>query len=198
MYIVHSKLGDLKAGFNLSQAAARDLSWWVENLATSNGKSLKENDPDLIIYSGACLSGRGGYCNGVTTRGIWPEAGRPRYINELELLYDCLRAFAGHASGRNVLMQLDNTKAVAYINKRGGLKSKYLNRLALEIFQWGENKGMDIKAVHLSGSLNFIADQESREHTDASDCKLSPEILKSYQKNGTCPLIYLLLPGILS
>jgi hypothetical protein len=95
-------------------------------------------------------------------------------------------------------MQLDNTKAVAYINKRGGLKSKYLNRLALEIFQWGENKGMDIKAVHLSGSLNFIADQESREHTDASDCKLSPEILKSYQKNGTCPLIYLLLPGILS
>jgi hypothetical protein len=56
LYIVHSKLGDLKAGFNLSQVAARDLSWWVENLATSNGKSLKENDPDLIIYSGACLS----------------------------------------------------------------------------------------------------------------------------------------------
>lgn len=131
-------------------------------------------------------------------KGIWPEGGRPRYINELELLYHCLRAFAGHASGRNVLMQLDNTKAVAYINKRGGLKSKDLNRFALEIIQWGENKGIDIKAVHLSGSHNFIADQESREHTDASDWNLSPEILKSYQKNGTCPLIYLLLPGILS
>jgi hypothetical protein len=75
-------------------------------------------------------------------------------------------------------MQLDNTKAVAYINKRGGLKSKDLNRLALEIIQWGENKGIYIKAVHLSGSHNFIADQESREHKGCQRLEVIPRNIK--------------------
>ncbi|KAK4007082.1 hypothetical protein OUZ56_012239 [Daphnia magna] len=48
----------------LSEAARRDLSWWVTNLAIANGKPLKQNDPDLVVFTTSSLTGWGGFCNG--------------------------------------------------------------------------------------------------------------------------------------
>jgi uncharacterized membrane protein YgcG len=121
LYIPYAKRGDMKAKVELTEAAIRDLDWWLNNLVGANGKSLIENDPDLVIFSDASLTGWGGFCNGVRTRGPWPVKDRARHINQLELMaaFHCLRSFANNASRSFIQLQLDNATAVAYINKRG-------------------------------------------------------------------------------
>ena len=180
-YITSSRVFDLKALVCLPDPAREDLSWWVKNLSSCNGKPLRQNDPDLIIYSDASLSGWGGCCNGVTARGPWTSTDRLKHINELELTaaFHCIRSFASCAAGMSILLQLDNASAVAYINKRGGSRSDKLNRVALEIINWCENRRLDVQAVYLPGCLNFIADRESRRETDSSDWRLSPAIFSS-------------------
>ena len=177
-YINQARGGDMGKLTSLSDSCRRDLTWWLENLARVNGKPLKQNDPDLIIFSDSSLSGWGGYCNGVKTRGPWPLSDRSRHINELELIaaFNCLRAFANHATDLCILLQLDNATAVAYVNKRGGSRSAALNKIAIELIRWCEEKRIEIQAVYLPGSQNFIADQESRRQTDSSDWKLSPAV----------------------
>lgn len=56
----------------LSEAARRDFLRWVTNLVVANGKPLKQNDPDLVVFADSSLSGWGGFCNGGKARGPWP------------------------------------------------------------------------------------------------------------------------------
>jgi hypothetical protein len=83
-------------------------------LKAVNGKPLTIADLDLIIYSDACLSGWGGQCNGVTTRGPWGADDQNRHINELELIaaFNCPKSFAPHATTISVLLYLDNATAM--------------------------------------------------------------------------------------
>jgi hypothetical protein len=63
-------------------------------LKAVNGKPLTIADPDLIIYSYACLTGWACHCIGVTTRGPWGADDKNRHINELELIaaFNCLKS----------------------------------------------------------------------------------------------------------
>ncbi|KAI9552670.1 reverse transcriptase [Daphnia sinensis] len=106
-YICNAKKGNMKALVDLSENAQSDITWWVRNLRRVNGRPLSENDPDLVIFSDASLSGWGGCCNDVKTRGPWAGKDRFRHINELEPIaaFHCLKVFANHSSELNVLMQ---------------------------------------------------------------------------------------------
>lgn len=83
LYIAQAKTADMEKLITLSEESCSDLSWWVENLARQNGKPLVQNDPDLVIFSDASLSGWGGYCNGVRARGPWPLAHRRLSLPEM-------------------------------------------------------------------------------------------------------------------
>jgi hypothetical protein len=52
----------------------------------------------------------------------WSGEEKERHINELEMLgaFKALRAFAGSMRNCIVELKLDNTTAVAYVNKEGG------------------------------------------------------------------------------
>ena len=49
-------------------------------------------------------------------------------------LFLCLKLFFKNRSGIHELLRLDNSTAVAYINKKGGMVSKYCNDLAFVIW----------------------------------------------------------------
>ena len=65
-------------------------------------------------------------------------------------------------SGTSVLLQLDNATAVAYINNLGGTVLSQLMELVKEIWQWALNKDIFLKAQHIPGVSNTVADAESR------------------------------------
>ena len=93
-----------------------------------NGKSLLKKEVDMIIDSDASLIGWGATCQNQRTGGPWSLIESNRHINCLELLAATLAAqtFLKDKTRMSVLLRLDNTTAVAYINNLGGTVSKEL------------------------------------------------------------------------
>ena len=111
----------------------------------------------------------------------WSSEEKERHINELELLgaFNALRAFADSRRNCTIELRLDNTTAVAYVNKEGGTRSASLNSLALEMARWCEVRNIVLIAEHLPGVLNSIADRESRRAVDWSDWRLHPRVFRA-------------------
>ena len=76
----------------------------------------------------------------------------------------------------HVLLKMDNTSAIAYINKRGGTVSPTLNRLNKEFWLWCMERDITVQAQHLAGALNCTADAESRIMRDRSDWMQCPNV----------------------
>lgn len=102
--------------------AMLDLEWWVTNLATTNSRPVKPLLPDLLIQSDVSGSRWGAVCNRIETRGTWSLHESSLHINCLELLAAtyAIKAFTKSLSNAHVLIQMDNTSAIAYVNKMGG------------------------------------------------------------------------------
>ena len=151
-----------------------------------NGKTMLLVEPDMVIESDASNLGWGAHCQGTGTGGTWASQEMNWHINCLELLAAtlALKTFAKNETRLSVLLKIDNTTAVAYINNQGGTVSKNLVSLTREPWMWCLERNIHIQAQHLPGRLNQLADQESREMKDRSDWKLDREtflkIIKRY------------------
>ncbi len=66
---------------------------------------------------------------------------------------------------------LDNTTAIACINKFGSIKSKLL-ALTQELYAWAEKNKLFLSAAHVPGVENVLADKESRTHHTETEWKL--------------------------
>lgn len=122
--------------------------------------------------------GWGASCQEVTTGGAWTAQETWFYINYLELLaaFLSLKTFLADRRNLNVLLQMDNVTAIAFINQMGGTHSTLLSSLAVEIWEWCLARVITIHAEHLPGKLNTRADWESRHVNDSSDWRLRRDI----------------------
>ena len=173
----------------LSPASKEELDWWTHQLARWNGKSLVMTQPDLHIESDASLIGWGAYCEGTHTGGPWSTKEKCLHINCLELLAAMLavKTFLKNQENKHVLLLLDNTTAVAYVNNLGGTVSAQATKLARELWMWCLERQIHLTAQHLPGKDNVRADTESRQMKDRSDWMLNPSIFHSIV--GTFPYL---------
>lgn len=134
----------------------------------------------MVIESDASRSGWGASCLTKRTGGPWTKKEQTMHINCLELLAATLatKTFAKNKSRVSILLRIDNTTAVSYINNLGGTVSQELITLAKELWMWCLERNIHISAQHLPGALNVIADAESRSQRDRSDWMLNPVIFK--------------------
>ena len=105
------------------------------------------------------------------------------HINCLELLAATLavKTFAKGQTVKHLLLYLDNTTAVAYINHLGGTVSPQATTLAKDLWIWCLERNIFLTAQHLPGIVNIIADSESRVMRDRSDWKLNPTVFRRIQ-----------------
>ena len=73
-----------------------------------------------------------------------------------------LQHWAPLLQGRQVIFATDNSTVVSYINKQGGTRSPTLLCLTVDLFLWLESKNIIVRARHIPGCLNVIADHLSR------------------------------------
>ena len=68
------------------------------------------------------MQGWGATCQGKSTNGKWSSQESIQHINLLELkaAFLALKTFLKNQSHRVVLLKLDNSAAVAYLNNKGG------------------------------------------------------------------------------
>ena len=76
----------------------------------------------------------------------------------------------------HIQLQIDNTTAIAYINNMGGSKSKELDQLAFQIWEWCIARHIWLSAVHIAGRLNTGADEKSRVFSDNHGWMLNKQL----------------------
>lgn len=140
-----------------------DLHWWITAINTSVHR-IRNGNYALEIYSDASTTGWGAVCDGQTASGQWSPAERTLHINHLELLaaYFAIKIFTKNYNNCLVLLRVDNTTAMSYINRMGGVQFPHLNKVTRDIWQWCETRKILITASYIKSSDNVLADHESR------------------------------------
>ena len=140
------------------------FKWWLEESNVLPGQPLHPLKHALQIFTDASKEGWGAHLNERTARGTWSVPESKLHINHLELkaVFLALKEFQDLCSNNIVLVAIDNTTVVAYINKEGGMKSGSLCALLWRILSWCTRKQVTLKARHIPGWLNVIADKLSR------------------------------------
>lgn len=140
-----------------------DLKWWSENIMIASNPLTVKNF-DLEIFTDASKVGWGAYCDGRRAGGEWKIEERDFHINYLELLavFLGLKCFVREKENLNLLLRVDNTTAIAYVNRMGGIQFPHLNSLSRMIWQWCEERKIWIFASYINSKDNVEADRESR------------------------------------
>ena len=97
---------------------------------------------------------------------------------ELQAVFFCLKAFCKNKTRLYVLLKLDNTATVAYINKKGRTISACCNKLAKDIWNWAKEQDIWITTSHVPGLKNTTADLRSRHFYDKKEWSLNERVAK--------------------
>ena len=106
----------------MDQESLTDLHWWIHEARKTNGPPIVPPVANLVIMSDASSTGWGATCQNTSTGGSWTRQERMSHINILELkaAFLDLQTFAAQFSNGHILLLIDNTTAIAYINHKGG------------------------------------------------------------------------------
>ena len=157
------------------------LQWWLEEDNVLQGQPLHPVRHALQIFTDASKEGWGAHLNEFTARGTWSVPESKLHINYLELkaVFLALKEFQNLCVDKMVLVATDNTTVVAYINKEGGMRSGPLCALLWRILTWCSQRQVTLKARHIPGHLNVIADKLSRlGQTIQTEWSLLPEVFQ--------------------
>ena len=165
--------GNFDTNMQITENMKEELLWWTRNVEAQNCPIIVKN-PDKILTSDASNKGWGGTCDSDKFGGRWNSEEMSQHINYLELLgaFFVMRSCEDKIVDRRILLLLDNTTAIAYINNMGGKKGQ-LNTLAKEIWEWCLVRKIWLSASHLPGVDNVDADYESRHFNDRSEWSLN-------------------------
>lgn len=151
-----------------------DLIWWEHNILLTYNP-IRTFNYALEIFTDASTTGWGAACRSEKIGGFWTVEERLHHINYLELLAALfgLKSFASSYSNCEILMRIDNTTALSYINRMGGVQYPHLNKITRDIWQWCEKRNIFVFASYIKSSQNKDADMESRNLNIDTEWELS-------------------------
>ena len=139
------------------------LVWWTKETNVLLGQPLHPLHHAIQIFTDASKESWGAHLGDFTARGAWSVPESHLHINFLELkaVLLALKRFQQLVQGKVVLVATDNTTVVASINKEGGMRSGSLCVLLWRLLCWCNLRQIVLKARHIPGRLNVIADKLS-------------------------------------
>lgn len=139
-----------------------DINWWTQNLHHSFNP-MRYNKFKLEIYTDASRTGWGAVYEDNRAHGHWKPCEQNLHINRLELIaaFLGLKCFAQNERNCTILLRIDNTTAISYINRMGGIQFPHLNEVARDIWRWCEERNIWIFASYVNTKDN-VADAASR------------------------------------
>ena len=140
------------------------LKWWLNPDNVQQGQPLHPLQHALQVFTDASNEGWGAHLGDYTARGLWSPSEGDLHINFLKLkaVLLALKQFERLCWNQTILICTDNTTVVSYINKEGGMKSGSLCALLWRLLSWCNQRQITLRARHISGHLNVIADKLSR------------------------------------
>jgi len=182
---------DFDERVSLSYQSILDLRWIIENLGHLNGNFFGPRPIDIVIESDASLVGWGAFSCGQPAQGKWSKSEASNHVNYLELLatFKALQTFVSDRKEIHVRLKLDNSTALSYINNLGGIKSRCLDSLSRQIWEWCIERNIYLSAQHIPGRLNCRADSLSREFCSNLEWSLNTVLFQELLKRTFIPEI---------
>ena len=116
------------------------LKWWMNTNRFSQGMPIHPPDPKIFLYTDASRYGWGAHLEpmSLSFHGRWSEDQSQLHIYMLEIMairFTLIKAlkYIHHSC---VMISIDNTTVVSYINKQGGTHSPNLCVPVWKILQW--------------------------------------------------------------
>lgn len=171
-----SSNNNYSARMNIPKELKTDFDWWIRILsdntqanAISTGNYVRE------IFSDASLTGWGASWGLQRAHGWWSAENCHLHINALELkaAFFALKCFASDLRDCEVLLRVDNTTALSYLNRFGSVRYPHLSSLARDIWQWCEERGIVLFSSYIASAENVHADRESRRSDTDTEWSLS-------------------------
>ena len=116
-----------------------------------------------------------------TINGRWTEGETKLHINVLELTaikFAIFSLLSQRIGIKHLRVMIDNSTAISYINRQGGIRSMLCNNVTTEIREFCIKRGVYISTAHIPGKENLIADLASREFQDSHEWMLYLEVFK--------------------
>jgi len=114
---------NFEAKIRIPKSLKPDIDWWKRNIPKASSP-IKFGKFRHVIFSDASTTGWGAFCERKKARGFWTIEERKWYINRLELKtnFFALKSFVKDLTDCEILLRIDNTTAISYINKMGGVQ----------------------------------------------------------------------------
>lgn len=143
-----------------------DLEWWVNPNNWSVRPPLHSPPHHVQVFTDSSTRGWGAHCGNLTAKGRWSSVDCRRHINCLELLavHLALMRFLQVVADKVVLVSTDNSTTLSHINKQGGTRSPQMLALTRDLLLWCQSHNITLKAQHIAGEKNVVADALSRTH----------------------------------
>jgi ribonuclease HI len=156
--------GSLDSNVSVLAPLIHHLQWWLDTENLLVGVMLTPPHPQVTVYTDASMEGWGACLEESTISGLWNLEQSKEHINLLELraVVLGLEHFLQKVQGKIVLIRSDNSTVVTYINRQGGTKSPSLCMMTWKLLCWCLDHQITLKAVHIPGRLNLLADSLSR------------------------------------
>ena len=140
------------------------LRWWLDRKCTRAGMLLDIPDAQANLFTDASESGWGAHLDALQVSGQWSTRETLLHINHLEMLAvrNALLAFKEQLTGMTVQLMSDNASVVSYLRKQGGTVSVPLYLLAREVLLLARDAQITLRAKHIPGERNALADLLSR------------------------------------
>ena len=174
----------------LSPWAKQDLVWWSTAPKHVFTRPIHIPPVSIVVTTDASMAGWGAVCGQEEVGGRWRPEERHCHINWLELrAVDLgLECFTKNCHATTIRLEVDNTTAVAFINRKGGTASQDLCNLAQQIWASALQRELHLVAVHVPGRLNCRADFQSRHfRASTSEWMLPPWVFQALRDH--CPYI---------
>ncbi len=166
------------------------LQWWTRPHLWNLSVPLAPLVAHLHLFTDASCQGWGAHMDSETASGVWSPLEKSLHINVLECraVFLALQTFLPSVENRNVLIETNNTTTLAYINKEGGTRSFQVYMETRDLLLWCHEKNVKIRAVHIKGSLNVMADLLSRDlKTINTEWSVHPQVIKNIWKMWYIP-----------
>lgn len=157
-----------------SLARWRDRSWLERGVRVGTLPARRE-----VVFTDASSTGWGATWQGQVVQGVWSPRHRGLHINVLELMavHLALRHFMPRLRDRHVFIRTDNTSVVYHINHMGGTRSRRLTRVTRQLLTWAWPLLSGLRAAHVPGSRNLVADFLSRQALRPGEWRLHPSVV---------------------
>ena len=164
-----------------TEAIAAHLDWWQNPSNVMKGADLHPKDHSIQLFTDASHEGWGAHLDQNSTKGLWSD-------REKKATHICPRIEGGLPGPSRLQGPVPESNSVScdgQLNsgslhqQQGGTHSAEMCALLWKITTWGHHYLITLKARHVLGCLNVMADLLSRSNqVQSTEWSLHPQVLK--------------------